>query len=296
MSISGTSGISANGDTHQGAFDIDAGTRALDLRGEPESGGLSDVSTTGDLLTEKQTDLDKLVGLPSTLERLSGSLEMYPKTEPLGDPIVLAQSTSLFPDPVMQELQQQLQPLQNRLEGVLGEPKQPDLPGQAALDLISEHRETIVDVASQYGVDPMQVASIIFQEKFHGNWADAKNVVGAWPQVLLGANDASIGLAEMDVNTAARLMDIDPATMSSQQRDDIIDTLSDDGSAIGLIAANIASFEARLGREVTLQEATYGHNAGIEALVQDLPIERGSAISRRSWDHQDSITSALGLL
>jgi hypothetical protein len=98
----------------------------------------------------------------------------------------------------------------------------------------------------------------------------------------------------MDIDTAARVMGIDTKNMSTEQRDMIIETLSDDKTAIGLIADNIASFEARLGRDVTLKEATYGHNAGIDALARDLPIEQGTPISRRSWEHQDAIARALG--
>ena len=296
MSISNISRVSANSNVNSLGVNLDSRKRADDLPGGSESARLSDVSTTEEMLTERQTDLDRLIRSTTTLERMSGSPAMYPQTETFTDQIVLAQKTSLFPDPLIQDFRQHIQPVQDPLEGVLGEPRQPDLPGQPALDLISQHRETIWAVSSEYGVDPMQVASIIFQEKFYGAWADAKNLALAWPQIAVGGNNASIGMAEMDINTAATLLDIDPATMSSQQRDDIIDILSNDESAIGLIAANIVSFEGRLGRDVTLQEATHGHNVGIETLMRELPIEIGSPTSRRSWEHQDSIASALGLL
>lgn len=295
MSISGANGLSASSDSHSNAFDSDNELQSSDAVGEIGFGLSSDSPTTGELLAQQQTDFDNLTGIPGVFEQLTGSPSIGIQPEFLDNPIVLAQSNGLIPDIVMQDLQRQLQPLHDGLEGVLGEPAQPDLPGQPALDLIAQHRDTILAAAEQYDVDPMQIASIIFQEKFHGNWADAKNTFGAWPQIILGANDASIGLAEMDINTAARLMGVDSATMTSQQRNNIIESLSSDTSAIGLIAANVASFEARLGRDVTLKEATYGHNAGVDALVRDLPIERGSTISRRSWDYQESIAAALGL-
>ncbi|WP_179957862.1 hypothetical protein, partial [Exilibacterium tricleocarpae] len=164
--------------------------------------------------------------------------------------------------------------------------------GQAALDLISKHKNTIISAARARGVNPQHVASIIFQEKYHGNWASLKNGP-AWVMITAGANDASVGLAEMDINTAARLLDVDVSMMSRATRNQIIKLLANDQSAISLIALNVASFQTRLGRPVTLQEATYGHNAGIDALARDLPINQGSPIARRSWGHQGAISDAL---
>ncbi|WP_428241018.1 hypothetical protein [Gynuella sp.] len=158
--------------------------------------------------------------------------------------------------------------------------------------MISEHKDTIISAARAMGVDPQHVASIIFQEKYHGVWASLKNGP-AWAMIAAGANDASVGLAEMDINTAARLLDVNVSTMSGTTRNQIIGLLANDQSAISLIALNVASFQTALGRPVTLQEATYGHNAGVAALVRDLPIVQGSPISRRSWGHQGAISDAL---
>ncbi|AWB68916.1 hypothetical protein C2869_04405 [Saccharobesus litoralis] len=164
--------------------------------------------------------------------------------------------------------------------------------GQAALDLISEHKYSISSSARSMGVDPQHVASIIFQEKYHGVWAKLKNVP-AWMMILVGINDASVGLAEMDINTAALLLGVDTSTMSSDTRNQIINLLANDRTAISLISLNVASFQERLGRPVSVQEATYGHNAGVNALARDLPISQGSPVSRRSWGHQDAIADAL---
>ena len=138
-------------------------------------------------------------------------------------------------------------------------------------------------------VDPQHVASIIFQEKYHGGWASLKNGP-AWAMIAAGA---SVGLAEMDINTAAGLLGVDVSTMSGGTRNQIIGLLANDQSAISLIALNVKSFQTALGRPVTLQEATYGHNAGVAALVRDLPIVQGSPVSRRSWGHQGAISGAL---
>ncbi len=290
MSISGTSDTHSSnsgslssdvgsGNNHSVDNLSDSSSSHQDLKTSPSTEQLAMQPTTFDKLANSPTTLEQLAGLPAT--------DFQPH-QALATPVQLAQNGP-FPGYVQQELQQQLQPVKETLDDLLT-----SQPGQPALDLISQHRETIIDAAEQAGIDPQQVASIMFQEKFHGVWADAKNAVGAWPQILAGQNDASIGLAEMDINTAARVMGIDATNMSEEQRDNIIATLSDDKSAISLIAKNIASFEDRLGRDVTLKEATYGHNAGIDALERDLPIERGSTISRRSWEHQGAIARALG--
>jgi hypothetical protein len=46
---------------------------------------------------------------------------------------------------------------------------------KSALELISEKRDVINRVSEYYEVDPAGVASVIFQEKYHGIWAEAKN-------------------------------------------------------------------------------------------------------------------------
>ena len=121
--------------------------------------------------------------------------------------------------------------------------------GQAALDLICKHKDKIIEVSRGHGVDLQHVASIIFQEKYYGIGASFKNAP-AWVMIYGGANDASVGLAEMDINTAARLLGVDVATMSKTQRKQIIELLKNDQSAISLIALNVASFETALDRPV----------------------------------------------
>ena len=111
--------------------------------------------------------------------------------------------------------------------------------------------------------------------------------------VVAGSNEHTVGLAEMDVKTAARVLGVDVATMSERTRNQIIGLLANDQSAISLIALNVRSFQTALGRPVTLQEATFGHNSGLAVLLRDLPIERGSVVSRRSWAHQNAIADAL---
>ncbi|MDX1669249.1 MAG: hypothetical protein R3194_07525, partial [Limnobacter sp.] len=164
---------------------------------------------------------------------------------------------------------------------------------QAVLRLIFENRQAILSAARSSGVDPQHIASIIFQEKLHPTGAMVKNFLFAWPQILVGGQSASIGMAEMDVNTAATLLNIDPRQMDGDTYDRIVEILSDDEQAIHLIGANVSRFEEALGRPITVQEATHGHNVGVEQLIKDLPIVNGTSTSRRSWPYQDAIGRAL---
>ncbi|MCP5346545.1 MAG: RHS repeat-associated core domain-containing protein [Gammaproteobacteria bacterium] len=163
---------------------------------------------------------------------------------------------------------------------------------EGALNLIRKYRDVILSVSESAGVNPQYVASIIYQERLNGIWATARNVP-AWPLAVGGANSVTVGLANMDVNTAARIMGFNVETMSYIERFQILRALGSDEKSIELIALNIASFESKLGRSVTLQEATFGHNAGIDNLINSLPIVIGSDVSRRSWGFQDEIAEAL---
>ena len=121
MSISGLTGISADSNALRGTFDNNASGQAVDPLDDLVTARLSDTATNGELLSEMQTNLEKLAGVPSTFEQLSGSSGISTPSETLEAPIVLAQSSNFIPDPIIQELHQQLQPLQDGLEGMLGQ-------------------------------------------------------------------------------------------------------------------------------------------------------------------------------
>ena len=78
----------------------------------------------------------------------------------------------------------------------------------------------------------------------------------------MNSNSFPFEFAEMDINTAAKLLDVGVATMSSDPGNQIIGLLHDDESAINQIALQVANFEKSLGRPVTLMEAAYGLNPG----------------------------------
>jgi hypothetical protein len=120
-------------------------------------------NSTSDLNTESLTSADELAKQPTTGEQLAS----YPTTlelsigMPVGEKQLRAESTQLaqnglFPNYVEQELKQQLQPVKGTLDELLT-----SQPGQPALDIIAQHRDTIIAAAEKAGVDPQQVASII---------------------------------------------------------------------------------------------------------------------------------------
>lgn len=97
----------------------------------------------------------------------------------------------------------------------------------------------------------------------------------------------SLGLGEMQIGKAAELKGMDVKNITPEQREQLIKTLEDPKQSIELIAMNIVDMQKTVGRELTVQEATFGHNAGKEALKTALekgPVE-GNRVSNRSKDY-----------
>lgn len=84
---------------------------------------------------------------------------------------------------------------------------------KSAIRLIRIHRETINKVADDYSVSPVGIASIIFQKKYHGVFADAKNCIAlnffGRGDIESGLDTRSYGLAEMQLKLAGELLGID---------------------------------------------------------------------------------------
>lgn len=166
------------------------------------------------------------------------------------------------------------------------------------LNLISQYREAIKSAAAEHSVNPQAIASILFQEKLHGIWADLKDV----PAVALAAtsgtfgNERSIGLAEMKVSRAATLLGLDAS--DENQRLLAVETLLTPSKSIDLLARNIAAYQTELGRPLTVREATVAHNAGSKGLRShingEIPEAKiGRSVYGRSWNYQAAIAEAL---
>jgi RHS repeat-associated protein len=166
---------------------------------------------------------------------------------------------------------------------------------ESALKLIIKHRERIKYVASMYGVDPVGIASVIFQEKFHGIAADVKDLI---PLIIdRGVNDntpsqRSYGLAEMQLRLAAELFGEDLNEPGTQKK--MYDMLKNDDWSITFIGINIKKNETELKIKLKGAAAGGAHNMGSTGYKAFLDGKRKlSPVAERSVDYQKAINDAL---
>ncbi|MCH7393698.1 hypothetical protein MMP66_05295 [Acinetobacter dispersus] len=119
--------------------------------------------------------------------------------------------------------------------------------------------------AAKYGVDPMTIGSIVFQEKFYSSAAIAKNYV-AYAKDKFGVKPhRSYGLGEMQLGLAAKLLGF-PESDSNRLRKTFDLITNDPQVATDMVAKNIQLKQLKLGRQLTPREATILHNAGESGL------------------------------
>jgi len=166
---------------------------------------------------------------------------------------------------------------------------------KSALTLISEHRTKIIQVANKYNVSPQAVASVVFQEKYHGIFADIKDIpanVDASLDVTKESDKRSIGLAEMQIKRAAELLGRDLSV--KEQREEVLQTLKDKNKAIELIGMDIADTEKKLGKVLSPTEAAAGYNMGSKGLKDYLEGKRDlSDVAKRSIEYQRAIEKVI---
>ena len=166
---------------------------------------------------------------------------------------------------------------------------------ESALKLISKHSDKINHVAKILGVDPVGIASVIFQEKYHGVFADLKNV-GAFIKDG-GVNDASpstrsYGLAEMQLGLAAELLSKDINEPGTKK--EMYETLKKDNWSITLIGAYIKRNQNELGHKLEGAAAAGAHNMGASGYKDYVDGKRGlKDVAKRSIDYQQAIRNAL---
>ena len=170
----------------------------------------------------------------------------------------------------------------------------------SALMLIKKHRNTIKNMAQKYNVDPVGIASVIFQEKYHGIFADAKNLIALIYDG--GVHDdspstRSYGLAEMQIKLAGELLGIDPNVSGGKAK--IYEALLNDEISIELIAKNIAKNEKDMGIKLKGSAAGFAHNMGVDGYKRYLStdIEKrdkpNDRVAKRSVNYQFAIKAAL---
>jgi len=169
---------------------------------------------------------------------------------------------------------------------------------KSALKLIKSNRDSINRAASIFEIDPVGIASVIFQEKYYGLFADAKNCATFIVDCSFDVNDdtpktRSYGLAEMQLQTAADLLgeNIDEPGVKKK----MYDLLCDDAWSIALIAAYIKKNEKILNRKLNGYEAGYAHNMGAKRYNDYLNNKNppNNKVPKRSENYQKSIKDAL---
>jgi len=132
----------------------------------------------------------------------------------------------------------------------------------SALNLIQNNKESILFNALLFDVNPVSIGCIIFQEKYHGFWATLKNGLVFGPAAIGLKDDASLGLAEMQMKNVPNYTNLELPS----DRNEIVGALLDDSFAIRLIAMEINEAQNVVGREISPFEACVLHNSGIKGL------------------------------
>jgi len=167
---------------------------------------------------------------------------------------------------------------------------------ESALLLIAHNRKAIHNASQKYQVSSQAIASIIFQEKYHGYFAEIKNFIAY--SIDLGIDDntplkRSYGIGEMSIGLAGKLMGINPNKKGSKNK--IYNAITKNNSfAIELIAKNIALTQKILKRKLNAKESAILHNAGIKGLRSYLKGDKlKGGVYDRSLNWQKSIKKAL---
>ena len=166
---------------------------------------------------------------------------------------------------------------------------------KSALKLIVKHREQINFAAKVFNIDPVGVASVIFQEKYHGGFATLKNGIALF--IDGGVNDKSpetrsYGLAEMQLGLVADIMCKDISKPGVKQ--EMYELLQDKNWSIALIAAYISRNEKALERRLEGADAAGAHNMGAANYKQVLNgAKNKSEVAKRSEQYQQAIKDAL---
>ena len=185
---------------------------------------------------------------------------------------------------------------ENKIKAKLpGQPDDETHPQEYPLLLITQNRKTIKATAKKYNIDPKTIANIIFQEKFHGKFAEMKNAIAY--VIDGGINDKtpstrSYGLCETQLKLAGTLLGIDPNSKGGKRK--IYDAIQNDSTAIDIVGKNIAQAEKTLNRKLSPKGASILHNAGMKGLKSYLAGDKmkGGVYSRPDkW--QESIEDAL---
>ena len=166
---------------------------------------------------------------------------------------------------------------------------------KSALKKVKKYNKEIKFAAEIFDVDPNGIASVIFQEKYHGVFADGKNLLA----YILdgGVNDntppnRSYGLAEMQLSLVAEIWGIDKNLSGVNKK--AYTLVMNDKTSIALIAAYISINEKEIGKKLKGADAAVVHNMGSRAYKKVLTGEKSKTrIAKRREQYQEAIRDAL---
>lgn len=170
----------------------------------------------------------------------------------------------------------------------------PDIP--YGLRWVAYLRNEITKSARKNNVDIMAIASIVFQEKYHGILASSKNKVSYLIESL--SRSSSYGYGEMQLGMAADLLGLSQEKNPDYLTETFNIITTDAEIAIDLVGRNISNEQNRRNKKLSVFEATVFHNAGSKGLdsyiANKIPKERiVKSIYGRSWQWQNAIKLAL---
>ncbi len=166
---------------------------------------------------------------------------------------------------------------------------------KSALILIKKHSEQIKFAAEIFDIDPVGIASVIFQEKYHGVFADLKDTLAFVYDH--GVNEKtpstrSYGLAEMQLSLVCEIWGIDKDSPNANK--EAYELLKNDNLSIAFIAAYISKNEKIIGKKLEGSDAAGAHNMGGAGYKEVLEGKRSkSSVAKRSEHYQKAIEGAL---
>jgi hypothetical protein len=136
-----------------------------------------------------------------------------------------------------------------------------------ALLLIADKADIIKSAADKYGVDPIGIAMILYQENYHGQFfVNMKDLIGLLRYDKKTYVDDSThstfsaDIGQIQLRRGAELLEININQPGAKAK--IYGILMDENMAIDLIAANIKFEEKNLGRKINGEESGFVHNMG----------------------------------
>ena len=169
----------------------------------------------------------------------------------------------------------------------------------SALRNIARYRERILASSKTYGVDPVGVASIMFQEKYMGMAADAKNAAAIARDAFKYAGPhprSSYGLTEMQIGHAVEY-GLQKGIINEDSKNknfEAFGILENPELAIDMAAWLAGKNQKSMGTYFTGNQAGYAHNLGVEQYSDYLSGESVDvSIPQRSKDYQIAIEKTL---